>query len=509
VRQGWHVLHPGQPLEWNWHLEAVCLHLQLCYLDLLRARRDRSFAQPLQNLLFNVPPRSGKSMIVNVYFPAWAWLHDPTIEFLCLSFNPDVAGRDARFWRDLVFSRWYHEQRAHAVAHAGLVNWTVGNVTALRSVVNSARGSRRAKGLNAMVMGENSDVLIIDDPHDPRAKNMENAMAATNRRYSDTVHNRMNDFQRCMRVGIMQRLHYEDWSAHVLASGIWEHVMIPMEFDPSRARVTAYGWSDPRTQEGELLHPARFPAEWCESEKQPGRLGAYGWAGQMQQTPSPAGGGMFPRAAWRFWKPDGRKEFDGTPLPRPHGCYDGPAYPLPERFDMVVLSLDASFKAHKESDWNVFTVWGVKGADMFLLERVRGHFIAPQTVEQFRAIETRMAARGIRITHRLVEGKANGNAVMQYLEHEVPGIIEINPKDSKESRASGVQALVLGANVYLPDGAPWLGEWVEEFATFPVGSHDDQVDSFTQAANWLQANRSTSLAALARVNMSAFKRALT
>lgn len=485
------------------------MHLERCFLELLRARRERDYEPAVQNLLFNVPPRSGKSMIVNVYFPAWAWLHDPSIEFICLSFNPDVANRDARFWRDLLFSPWYDRQRAHSVEHAGCRSWSVGSVTALRKVTNTARGSRAAKGLNATIMGEGADVLIIDDPHDPRVKNTA-AMESTNQRYADIVHNRVNDFKRCMRVGIMQRLHHEDWTAQQLASGLWEHVVIPMEYDPARARVTAYGWSDPRTLEGELLHPARFSAEFCEGEKQPGRLGAYGYAGQMQQTPSPAGGGMFPRAAWRFHKPDGRKEFDGSPLPRPRGCYEGPASPLPARFDMVVLSLDASFKARKEHDWNVFTVWGVKGADMYLLELVRGHWTAPQTVEQFLALEARLAARGLRVTHRLVEGKANGVSVMQYLEGQVQGIIEVNPTDSKEARASAVEAVVLGGNVFLPDGAAWLGEWVEEFAAFPLGSHDDQVDSFTQAANWVAGKRMTGLAALGgKVDISAFKRALT
>ena len=483
VRLGWQLLHPGSPLDWNWHIEALCNHLQWCFEDLVAARRARlegtEFKQRAQNLLFNVPPRSGKSMVVSVFFPAWVWLQDPTLTITCISANPSVASRDSRYCREVLGSRWYLDIKATLGAE-----WTIKpNEDALNHFANTRRGTRKAKGLNANIIGEGSDILVIDDPHDTKDLTDYKRQAVL-ARYDASVHNRVTDQLRCMRVIIMQRLHEDDLSGHVLKSGLWEHVMIPMEYDPPRARTTTYGWRDPRAVAGELLHPERFPQAFCESEKQPGRLGAYGYAGQMQQSPSPASGGMFPRDAWRYHKPDGTApDCSGQ---RPEGAWAGPARPLPEKFERVVVSLDASFRDAKHNDWNVITAWGTRGADLFLLYYARGHWNAKRCADELRAAVVHLRGRGFKGITVLVEGKANGDSVIAYLEGEVPGIVRIDPKDTKEARAAACQSLVLGGNAHLPDGAPWLGEWVEEHANFPVGSHDDQVDSFTQAGTWLQ-----------------------
>jgi phage terminase large subunit-like protein len=36
------------------------------------------------------------------------------------------------------------------------------------------------------------------------------------------------------------------------------------------------------------------------------------------------------------------------------------------------------------------------------------------------------------------------------------------------------------------DKAAWLGEYLHELATFPKGKFDDQVDSTSQALDWLK-----------------------
>jgi hypothetical protein len=60
VRQGWHAIDPA-PYSSNWHIDAVCAHLEAV------ASRD------IRRLLINVPPRTTKSSVVSVAFPAWVW----------------------------------------------------------------------------------------------------------------------------------------------------------------------------------------------------------------------------------------------------------------------------------------------------------------------------------------------------------------------------------------------------------------------------------------------------
>ena len=38
--------------------------------------------------------------------------------------------------------------------------------------------------------------------------------------------------------------------------------------------------------------------------------------------------------------------------------------------------------------------------------------------------------------------------------------------------------------VWLSEEAPWLADYLAEFAAFPMGRHDDQVDSTAQALAW-------------------------
>jgi predicted phage terminase large subunit-like protein len=83
----------------------------------------------------------------------------------------------------------------------------------------------------------------------------------------------------------------------------------------------------------------------------------------------------------------------------------------------------------------------------------------------------------------LVEDKANGSAIIAMLKHEIGGIVAITPKESKVGRANAITGIVEGGNVYLPEYADFTSAFVEEFASFPNGVHDDMVDACTQFIN--------------------------
>lgn len=84
---------------------------------------------------------------------------------------------------------------------------------------------------------------------------------------------------------------------------------------------------------------------------------------------------------------------------------------------------------------------------------------------------------------KLIEDKANGSAVISMLQHEIAGMIPVNPQGGKMARAAAVSPQVEAGNVYLPHPqiAPWVEEFIEECTAFPNGAHDDQVDAATQA----------------------------
>jgi predicted phage terminase large subunit-like protein len=272
----------------------------------------------------------------------------------------------------------------------------------------------------------------------------------------------------------MQRLHEKDLSGDVIERGGYTHLCLPQEYEPPTVSLpdgpvkvargpSRAGWRDRRTEEGELLWPERFPRERIEREQKPPRLSTYVYAGQYQQRPAPSEGGMFQRKWWKYYKVD--------PLV------------LIAKADDKCWSWDMAFKDLKSSDFVAGTAWARIGADFYLL---------PHTVhEKLGYSATRSAVKTCSamwpIHAKLVEDKANGTAVVEDLQHTVPGLIAIDPRGGKESRASVMQPYCEAGNVWLPDSsiAGWVEQYVEEHRVFPNGRNDDWVDSSSQAVTWL------------------------
>jgi len=147
-----------------------------------------------------------------------------------------------------------------------------------------------------------------------------------------------------------------------------------------------------------------------------------------------------------------------------------------------------TFKKLSDNDYVVGQAWGRAGADKFLLHQVRDRMGFSASLQAVRNLKGKYPGA----TAVLVEDKANGPAVIETLTKEIPGIIAIEPEGGKIARAYAVQPEQEAGNVYLPDPsiAPWVGEFVEECASFPNAPNDDQVDAFTQAVNWMR-NRGT------------------
>jgi predicted phage terminase large subunit-like protein len=201
------------------------------------------------------------------------------------------------------------------------------------------------------------------------------------------------------------------------------------------------------------LWPERFGAEEIERLKR--TLGSYAAAGQLQQRPSPAEGGVLKRHWWKFYRE------------------------APRSFDEVIQSWDCSFKDTNTADYVVGQVWGRKGADKYLLDQVRCRMDCPATIQAVR----RLSEKWPQAKAKLVEDKANGSAVIAMLKHEVDGLIAVNPEGGKESRVNAVTPQIEAGNVYLPEAtlASWVGAFIDECAAFPHGAFDDQVDAMTQA----------------------------
>ena len=290
-----------------------------------------------------------------------------------------------------------------------------------------------------------------------------------------------NDPSKGHKVVVQQRLHEADLTGDLLRRGGYEHLCLPAEFEPDRRSSTSIGWQDPRTEAGQLLWPQRIDQAALEEFK--ATLGRYRYAGQFQQRPAPADGGMLKRYWWRFWQPRGAN-LPPVVVKLPDGTIEQrTAVELPLRFDVQIQSWDMTFKDTKNADFVVGLVLAAHGADRYLLDQIRDRLDLPGTLLAVR----RLSAQWPDALTKLVEDKANGPAVVQSLRHQISGFVEVNPDGGKVSRAAAASPQLESGNWYLPHPMlkPWVEEFIGECAAFPSGAHDDQVDAWSQGAKRL------------------------
>jgi len=466
VEYSWGVVRPSEPFLPNWHIDAMAEHLQ--------AVADHQ----IQYLVINIPPGHAKSIIVAVQFPAWLWLKDPAYQLICATYAHKLTVRDAVRCRDLITSHWYRDTFQP--------DWSLKEDANEKDLYyNSRTGFRCSVSVTGQGTGHRGNGIIYDDilSRDQAHSDAERVRASEWVR--QTMSSRRNDLSRDWEVAVGQRLHEADPYGEMIASGKYEVLCLPSEYDPARRCVTSIGWADPRNEPGELLFRQLFPTAVIEQCKVD--LGSYAYAGQHQQIPSPAGGGVLKRHWWRYWKPRGMS-LPPVPVRLPSGeLVQLDAIELPERFYEQLQSWDMAFKATNTSDYVVGQVQASADAHRFVLDQVRGRWDMPGTVAAVRKLSEKWPY----VTRKLVEDKANGPAVLQSLQGELTGLIEVNPEGGKESRAHAVSPELEAGNWYLPH--PLLADWVDGFinecAAFPNGANDDQVDAWTQGALRMRGNR--------------------
>jgi predicted phage terminase large subunit-like protein len=467
VRQAWPVVEPSTPFVPGWHIDAIVEHLEAISRGQIR------------NLLINIPPRHMKSLLVAVFWPAWEWIRSPERRWLFSSYGAQLSFRDSVNCRRLIESPWYQARFGDRFALTSDQN-TKGRFD------NDRSGYRLSTSVGGAVTGEGGDRIVCDDPNNVNEVESDSVRKTVNDWFDVVMSTRVNDPKTAGKVVVMQRCHQQDLSGHLLEQGGWEHLCLPAEFEES-GRMTSIGWSDPRTTHGELLWPERYGSPELESLKR--SLGSYAAAGQLQQRPSPSGGGIIKRHWFRYWQPPGAK-LPPVAVRLPDGTVQSIIAHEIGKVDEAIQSWDCAFKDLETSDYVVGQIWGRLGSAYLLLDQMRDRMDCPTTVKAVRQLSQRW--RGA--VAKLIEDKANGSAVIQMLGRELPGILPVTPEGGKVARAAAVSPLIEAGNVYLPHPQfmPWVNDLIEECAAFPNGAHDDQVDAMTQALlRWNMVPRQT------------------
>ena len=434
AKRAWRVLEPAAQLKWGWVLDAICEHLEAV------SNGD------IKRLLVNVPPGSMKSLLTSVIFPAWEWgpRGKPELRYLSTAHKQDLAVRDNLKCRRLITSQWYQEL------------WPVpltGDQNAKTKFENTSTGFREAMAFTSMT-GARGDRVILDDPHSVDDANSKAHLEAAVKTFREALPSRVNNEDSAI-VIIMQRLHEKDVSAEALELG-YDHLCIPMRYEVGRSKTTSIGWSDPRKEDGELMFPERFTLEQVvELEKS---LGSYASAGQLQQRPSPAGGGIFKAGAIKHWSV------------------------LPDIEHLIIYG-DTAMKIEEKNDFSVFELWAKgRNGSIYMIDMIRDKWEAPQLLVAAQAFwDKHRATYGGKLRKLMVEDKASGTGLIQQLRQTGIPVEGIQRNRDKVSRAHDTVPQIEVGRVYLPERHEHLSVLLDELKTFPAAAHDDCVDPLMDA----------------------------
>lgn len=444
VREAWHVLEPNAVYRHNWHIDAICDHLE--------AVTDGR----INRLLINVPPGSMKSLLVSVLWPAWEWGPKGlrSMRYLSTAFNDGPVNRDTRKTRDLILSDWFQSLWPEVqLVRKGETSFS-----------NTATGTREGVAFGSLT-SQRGDRLIIDDPHSTETAESPVEREATTRKFREGALNRLNDQERSAIVVIMQRLHEDDISGVILKLKMpFVHLMLPMRFEPERQCATVIGFVDPRSADGELLDPNRMPRDTLDKLEQ--GMTEYAVAGQNQQRPSPREGGTFKR----HW-------FDFVPAV-PAGAQRCRGW-----------DLAASKKKAGSSTGPAFTA-GVKLAlanGVYYVEHAVRERGSPAEVDRLIKNTAQADGHGVKISIPQDPGQAAKGQVLAFAQLLAGFNVRFSPETGdKTQRADPVSAQAEVGNVKIvrtgdPAKDAWIDPFLEEITLFPTGTYKDQTDALSRA----------------------------
>ena len=426
----------------GWVHREISARLMKFYVDVVHKRSPR--------LILTMPPRHGKSELVSRRFPSWCFGVNPDIRIICASYGKELAldmSKDVQAIMDsYYYSRVFPDVFLSKSPYANSRKKKVRRSNKFEIV--RGEGSYRCAGVAGPITGMGCDILNIDDP----LKDRKSAESPTVR---DTVWNwyRSTAYTRLAPGGgvllTLTRWHEDDLAGRLLEKmaendgDSWQIINYPAIAEED----------EPHRKKGEALHPERYNLEALEKIKK--SVGSYEWNALYQQHPSSKGGNIF--------KKDWFKTF----------------YVYPKVFDFMVQSWDFTFDNTEASDNVAGTVWGIVGANIYLLDCVCRQMDFTEQLREMR----RMTQKWPLAHTKVVEAKANGPAIINTLKREIPGIIPFMPQGSKVARAYAVSSTFESGNVYIPDRsiADFVEDYLTELTRFPTAKHDDRVDSTTQA----------------------------
>lgn len=421
-------LNPGQVLEPNWHIELLCWWAE-------QVRKGGK-----QRIIVALPPRSLKSIIFSVAFPAFLLGHNPSMNIVCASHNADLAEKLSLDCRKVMMAPFYLEAFPK---------------TRLSKEKNTAEyfettmnGSRRATSPNGGITGMGADVMIVDDLVD--AKDAHNVKLHEERYVwlQKSLFTRTNRPNETVHVIVGQRLSIVDFMGKLIASGDYETLAIPA-IAPQDEKYVMGDYIIERPA-GNILHEAMMDEK--ELKRRRRAMTAADFAAQYQQEPISMGGGTL---SWSLLKQVGR---------------------LPPDL-MFFQSWDIA-RTPNGGDYTACVTIGYKDEKYYIVDIFRKQIDFNTVMNVMRDKIRRENPVGIIIETR----DGAGSAAWSTLQREGFGnLFPYMPSEPKQERVFDIIPVLEGGDVYILVNGLWVPDFRIEYLSFPsTKEHDDQLDALAQ-----------------------------
>jgi predicted phage terminase large subunit-like protein len=413
---------------------------------------DRVIKGQCRRLIINMAPRFTKSEFSSFYLPSKYLGHYPDRKIIQATHTADFSKAWGRKVRNLVATPKYQ----------ALFPGTelVPDSKAAGQWSTSAGGEYYAVGTGGNIAGKGADLFIIDDPHSEQ--DYIRALGGDAAAFEDVF----TWFQTGPRqrlqpnaaiVIVMTRWHMRDLTGKLIKrmasnpdADQWEIIELPATFGDDTE-------DDPLRS----LWPEFWPVE--ELRKTKSGLSVAQWNAQYLQHPTAEEGALVKREWWQIWESD-----------KPPNC------------DYVIQSWDTAFSKKESADYSACTTWGVfdkaddegvKRKNIILLDAYKERMDFPKLKQTALELYKEREPDAF-----IIEGKATGMPLIHELRMLGIPVSEFTPTrgNDKVVRVNAVSDLFASGIVWCP-ATRWAEEVMEEFAAFPVGEHDDYVDSSTQA----------------------------
>ncbi len=203
------TLHPTKKMISNWHLDLL--------IEYLKAVENGG----MKRLIVNLPPRSLKSVCINVAWPAWLLGKDPSTRIITVSYSQSLSEKHAVDCRLVMQSDWYKEMFPETRIARGM------NMKS--KFVTTEHGFRFATSTGGTLTGEGADIIIIDDPCSAVDTFSRRKRNKAYEWFRQCLLSRLNDCVNGKIVLVMQRLHVDDLTGMLLKNdhdNNWHHLKV-------------------------------------------------------------------------------------------------------------------------------------------------------------------------------------------------------------------------------------------------------------------------------------------